>query len=91
MSYTISYAISFYLESYTPVQDRAKLYVPVRTGAYQYIPVHASTGFLEMYVPVRTGIYNLQDMNVSHTPGQLVESRLQQQKAPMQEICKDEV
>jgi hypothetical protein len=47
-----------HLESYTPVQDRAKSYVPVRTGTYQYIPVHASTGFLEMYIPVRTGIYN---------------------------------
>jgi hypothetical protein len=35
-----------HLESYTPVQDRAKLYVPVRTGTYQYIPVHISTGFL---------------------------------------------
>ncbi len=46
------------LESYTPVQDRAKSYVPVRTSTYQYIQVHASTGFLEKYVLVRTGIYN---------------------------------
>jgi hypothetical protein len=77
-----------HLESYTPVQDRrrAKSYVQVRTGRYQYIPVHASTGFLKKYVLVRTGTYNLQDMNVSHTPRQLIESKLQQRNAPMQEI-----
>ena len=46
-----------HLESYTPVQDRAKSYVPVRTGTYRYMPVHASTGFLEKYVLVRTGIF----------------------------------
>ncbi len=47
-----------HLESYTPVQDRAKSYVLVRTGTYQYIPVHTSTGFLKKYVLVRTGTYN---------------------------------
>ncbi len=45
-----------HLESYTPVQDRAKSYVPVCTGTY--IPVHTSTGFLEKYELVRTGTYN---------------------------------
>ncbi len=51
-------SVKTHLESYTPVQDRAKSYVPVRTGTYQYIPVHISTGFLEKYVLVRTGTYN---------------------------------
>jgi hypothetical protein len=55
---TMTYTLSFHLESYTPVQDRAKSYVPVRTGTYQYIPVHTSTGFLKKYVLVRTGTYN---------------------------------
>ncbi len=50
--------INAHLESYTPVQDRAKLYVPVRTSTYRYIPVHNSTGFLKKYVLVRTGTYN---------------------------------
>ena len=53
---------------------------------YWYIPVHASTGLLEKYVLVRTGIYNQQHMNVSNTPGHLFESKLEQGKAPMQEI-----